>query len=109
LTARKAVEAGLAGVIVSNHGARQLDYGPPTISALQEVVKAVAGAAPVLVDGGAPTCSRRWRSAPRQQSWYVYGPGRADRVMYVQGPWKILIGEGIGFALQVGRPGRGMC
>ncbi|CAL5061647.1 unnamed protein product [Urochloa decumbens] len=50
--ARKAVEAGAAGVIVSNHGARQLDYAPPTIAALEEVVKAVAGAVPVLVDGG---------------------------------------------------------
>uniref|UniRef100_A0ACD5WQ60 Uncharacterized protein n=1 Tax=Avena sativa TaxID=4498 RepID=A0ACD5WQ60_AVESA len=50
--ARKAVEAGAAGVIVSNHGARQLDYAPATISALEEVVKAVAGAVPVLVDGG---------------------------------------------------------
>ncbi|CAM0906755.1 unnamed protein product [Alopecurus aequalis] len=50
--ARKAVEAGVAGVIVSNHGARQLDYAPATISALEEVVKAVAGAIPVLVDGG---------------------------------------------------------
>ena len=37
LTARKAVEVGAAGVIVSNHGARQLDYAPPTISALEEV------------------------------------------------------------------------
>ncbi|CAN6168810.1 unnamed protein product [Urochloa humidicola] len=50
--ARKAVEAGAAGVIVSNHGGRQLDYAPPTIAVLEEVVKAVAGAVPVLVDGG---------------------------------------------------------
>ncbi|KAE8810096.1 peroxisomal (S)-2-hydroxy-acid oxidase GLO4 [Hordeum vulgare] len=50
--ARKAVEAGAAGIIVSNHGARQLDYAPATISALEEVVKAVGGAVPVLVDGG---------------------------------------------------------
>ncbi|CAN6176202.1 unnamed protein product [Urochloa humidicola] len=50
--ARKAVEAGAAGVIVSNHGARQLDYAPPTIAALEEVGKAVAGTVPVLVDGG---------------------------------------------------------
>ncbi|CAL5071776.1 unnamed protein product [Urochloa decumbens] len=50
--ARKAVEVGAAGVIVSNHGGRQLDYAPPTIAALEEVVKAVAGAVPVLVDGG---------------------------------------------------------
>ena len=50
--ARKAVEAGVAGVIVSNHGGRQLDYAPATISVLEEIVKAVAGAVPVLVDGG---------------------------------------------------------
>ncbi|KAF8668741.1 hypothetical protein HU200_051927 [Digitaria exilis] len=50
--ARKAVDAGAAGVIVSNHGARQLDYAPPTIAALEEVVKAVAGVVPVMVDGG---------------------------------------------------------
>ncbi|XP_044964919.1 peroxisomal (S)-2-hydroxy-acid oxidase GLO4-like [Hordeum vulgare subsp. vulgare] len=50
--ARKAVEAGAAGIIVSNHGTRQLDYAPATISALEEVVKAVGGAVPVLVDGG---------------------------------------------------------
>jgi isopentenyl diphosphate isomerase/L-lactate dehydrogenase-like FMN-dependent dehydrogenase len=36
--ARKAVEAGAAGVIVSNHGARQLDYAPATISVLEEVI-----------------------------------------------------------------------
>ena len=36
-TARKAVEAGVAGVIVSNHGGRQLDYAPATISVLEEV------------------------------------------------------------------------
>ncbi|EMS54811.1 Peroxisomal (S)-2-hydroxy-acid oxidase GLO4 [Triticum urartu] len=34
--ARKAVEAGVAGVIVSNHGGRQLDYAPATISVLEE-------------------------------------------------------------------------
>ncbi|MQM23502.1 hypothetical protein Taro_056567 [Colocasia esculenta] len=50
--ARKAVEVGLDGVIVSNHGARQLDYAPVAISVLEEVVKAVAGAVPVLFDGG---------------------------------------------------------
>ena len=31
------MEAGAAGVIVSNHGARQLDYAPATISVLEEV------------------------------------------------------------------------
>ncbi|CAA7401198.1 unnamed protein product [Spirodela intermedia] len=50
--ARKAVEVGLNGVIVSNHGARQLDYAPASLSVLEEVVEAVAGSVPVLFDGG---------------------------------------------------------
>ncbi|GLT53112.1 hypothetical protein SLA2020_264060 [Shorea laevis] len=40
------------GIIVSNHGARQLDYTPATISVLEEVVHAVGGKVPVLFDGG---------------------------------------------------------
>lgn len=47
-----AVEAGVAGIIVSNHGARQLDYVPATITALEEVVKAAQGRVPVFLDGG---------------------------------------------------------
>ncbi|KAH0688436.1 hypothetical protein KY290_007843 [Solanum tuberosum] len=50
--ATKAIEAGVAGIIVSNHGARQLDYTPATISVLEEVVHAVQGKVPVLFDGG---------------------------------------------------------
>jgi isopentenyl diphosphate isomerase/L-lactate dehydrogenase-like FMN-dependent dehydrogenase len=50
--AELAIEAGAAGVVVSNHGGRQLDGVPPTVDALPEVVDAVAGRAPVLVDGG---------------------------------------------------------
>ncbi|KAG7547049.1 FMN hydroxy acid dehydrogenase domain [Arabidopsis suecica] len=50
--ARIAVEYGAAGIIVSNHGARQLDYVPATIVALEEVVKAVEGRIPVFLDGG---------------------------------------------------------
>ena len=37
LAARIAIQNGAAGIIVSNHGARQLDYVPATISALEEV------------------------------------------------------------------------
>ncbi|KAE7999019.1 hypothetical protein FH972_003506 [Carpinus fangiana] len=48
----KAVEVGVDGIIVSNHGARQLDYTPATISVLEEVVHAVVGKIPVLFDGG---------------------------------------------------------
>jgi 4-hydroxymandelate oxidase len=50
--AAQAVEAGVAGVIVSNHGGRNLDTVPATADALPEVVDAVAGRVPVLVDGG---------------------------------------------------------
>jgi isopentenyl diphosphate isomerase/L-lactate dehydrogenase-like FMN-dependent dehydrogenase len=50
--ARLACEHGAAGVIVSNHGGRQLDGVPATIDALPEVVEAVAGRVEVLVDGG---------------------------------------------------------
>ena len=47
-----AVEHGADAVIVSNHGGRQLDRSPTGIDALPEVVDAVAGRIPVLVDGG---------------------------------------------------------
>jgi isopentenyl diphosphate isomerase/L-lactate dehydrogenase-like FMN-dependent dehydrogenase len=47
-----AVEHGAAGVVVSNHGGRQLDNAPATIDALPEVVEAVSGRIPVLIDGG---------------------------------------------------------
>ena len=47
-----AVEHGAAGVIVSNHGGRQLDGAPATLDALEEVADAVAGRIEVLFDGG---------------------------------------------------------
>ena len=47
-----AVENGVAGVVVSNHGARNLDTVPAAIDALPEVAEAVAGRIPVLLDGG---------------------------------------------------------
>jgi len=50
--AATAVKAGVAGIIVSNHGARNLDTVPATIDALPLVVERVAGRLPVLVDGG---------------------------------------------------------
>jgi 4-hydroxymandelate oxidase len=49
--AERCVAAGAAGLIVSNHGGRQLDRAVPTAHALAEVV-AAAGGVPVLVDGG---------------------------------------------------------
>jgi len=50
--AARAVDAGVSGLIVSNHGGRNLDTVPATIEALPEVVAKVAGRIPVLVDGG---------------------------------------------------------
>src|SRR5580704_14257953 len=47
-----AVNQGASGVIVSNHGARQLDTTPATISLLPEIVDAVGGKVEVYVDGG---------------------------------------------------------
>ena len=47
-----ALDHGARGVIVSNHGGRQLDAAPATADVLGPVVEAVAGRAPVLVDGG---------------------------------------------------------
>lgn len=49
---RRAVEAGAAGVIVSNHGGRQLDGVPATADLLGPVAEAIEGRVPVLVDGG---------------------------------------------------------
>src|SRR5205807_8572565 len=48
----QAVKHGMSGVIVSNHGARQLDQVGSTIKALPECVQAAGGKIPVLVDGG---------------------------------------------------------
>jgi len=55
LTAEDALlvcEHGAVAVVVSNHGARQLDGVPATIDVLPEVVEAVAGRTEVLLDGG---------------------------------------------------------
>jgi 4-hydroxymandelate oxidase len=50
--ALRCVEAGAAAIVVSNHGARQLDDAPPTADILAEIVDAVAGRVEVYVDGG---------------------------------------------------------
>lgn len=50
--AARCVEYGAKAVMVSNHGARQLDHVGSTLEALPEVVKAAGGRVPVLIDGG---------------------------------------------------------
>lgn len=47
-----ALNAGAAGIVVSNHGGRTLDTVPATIDVLPAVARAVAGRVPVLMDGG---------------------------------------------------------
>lgn len=50
--ARRAVDAGASGVVVSNHGGRQLDGALAPAHAIEEVAAAVDGRGPVLLDGG---------------------------------------------------------
>jgi L-lactate dehydrogenase (cytochrome)/(S)-mandelate dehydrogenase len=50
--ARRAVAEGTDGIVVSNHGGRQLDGAPASIDALPAIVAAVDGRIPVLIDGG---------------------------------------------------------
>lgn len=50
--ADRAAKSGVAGLIVSNHGARNLDTAVATIDALPDVARSVAGRMPVLLDGG---------------------------------------------------------
>lgn len=47
-----ALHHGAAGIIVSNHGGRQLDSAPSTLSVLPSIVTAVGGRIPVMLDGG---------------------------------------------------------
>lgn len=50
--ARQAVDLGVGGLIVSNHGGRTLDTALPTAQALPAIARAVNGQVPLLVDGG---------------------------------------------------------
>ena len=48
----KAVESGCSGIVISNHGGRQLNFSPATITVTKEICDAVGGRIPVLMDGG---------------------------------------------------------
>lgn len=50
--AELAVEYGVDAIVVSNHGGRYLEYAPSTIEVLPEIVDAIGGRIPVLIDGG---------------------------------------------------------
>jgi (S)-2-hydroxy-acid oxidase len=49
---RLAIQHGLDGVIISNHGGRQLDSAPATLDALRECAPVAAGKIPIAIDGG---------------------------------------------------------
>ena len=53
--ARKAMEAGAAGIVVSNHGGRVLDQCPATAEVLPGIADAVGGRIKIFVDGGIRT------------------------------------------------------
>ncbi len=50
--ARKAMDLGMDGIIISNHGGRQVDGSVATLHALPSIAKAVHGKLPILMDGG---------------------------------------------------------
>ncbi len=50
--AKKAIELGIDGIVVSNHGGRTIDTQPASIEILPKIAKAVNGKIPILFDGG---------------------------------------------------------
>ena len=50
--AKLAVDSGVSGIVVSNHGGRQMDTAPATIEVLPRCADAVGGRIPILLDGG---------------------------------------------------------
>lgn len=92
--ARQAVDAGVDGLVVSNHGGRQLDTVPSTVRALPGVVDAVGDQVEVLVDGGIRTgldvvkmlaLGARACLVGRAWAWAVAGRGEAGVRHMLQG------------------------
>lgn len=50
--ARSAVDAGVDGLVLSNHGGRQLDHSPAALDMVASVRKAIGHRVPLLMDGG---------------------------------------------------------
>lgn len=81
--ARRALDHGVDGIVVSNHGGRQLDGLPSTIRVLPDIVDAVDGRAEVLLDGGVrrgsdvvKALALGARAVMAGRSW-IYGLGAA--------------------------------
>jgi 4-hydroxymandelate oxidase len=90
--ALRCLDAGAAGVVVSNHGGRQLDDAVPTADALRDVVDAVGATPTVLVDGGIRTGADVLKALSlgasgvmvgRAALWALAGGGRAGVAAYL--------------------------
>jgi isopentenyl diphosphate isomerase/L-lactate dehydrogenase-like FMN-dependent dehydrogenase len=92
--ARIAVDRGFGGIIVSNHGARTLEYVPSSLEVLEEVVQEVNGAVPVLIDSGFRRGSDVFKALAlgatavgvgRASRWGLaaFGPAGAQRVLEI--------------------------
>lgn len=91
--ARKAMQAGAAAIVVSNHGGRVLDQCPATAEVLEEIVRTVDGKMTVLVDGGIRTGTDVFKALAlgadgvlicRPFVTMVYGGGKEAVKAYVQ-------------------------
>jgi len=103
--ARVCVEHGVDGILVSNHGGRSTETGRATIEALPEVVAAVGGRIPVLVDGGVRRGTDVFKALAlgakavgigRPMLWGLgaFGQGGVDRVLEImQGELKLVMGN----------------
>ncbi|MGD9940234.1 MAG: alpha-hydroxy-acid oxidizing protein [Clostridia bacterium] len=91
--ARKALDAGAAGIVVSSHGGRVLDETPATVEVLPGIVEAVAGRMTVLVDGGFRTGLDVFKALAlgadgvligRPFTYMVYGGGAEGVSLYLK-------------------------
>jgi isopentenyl diphosphate isomerase/L-lactate dehydrogenase-like FMN-dependent dehydrogenase len=107
--AKIAVETGFEGIIVSNHGGRAMDQGTSTLEVLPEIVDAVGGRVPVLIDSGfrrgtdilkALALGAKAVGVGRAARWGLgsYGAPGAQRVL------EILQGELVLAMAHTGRP-----
>ena len=78
-----AVGEGAQGIVVSNHGGRQLDGSPATIDVLEEVVQEVAGRAEVYLDGGV-----------RRGTHVLVARALGARAVFVGRPWIYALAAG---------------
>lgn len=92
--ARTCVDRGFDGIVVSNHGGRSMDYVPSTLEVLEEIVREVNGAVPVIVDSGFRRGSDAFKALAlgadavcfgRAPRWGLgaFGPAGAERLLHI--------------------------